>query len=71
MTSKLELDPRLDPRIKAAFAGTPVGAPRPNVCSREELLAQELSPEGLAIYAHQVAIFDSMDREDIAPRVVS
>jgi hypothetical protein len=44
MTSKLELDPRLDPRIKAFFAGMPPGAPQPNVASREELLAQELSP---------------------------
>jgi acetyl esterase len=67
MTRKLELDPRLDPRIKAAFAGVPLGAPQPDVSSREELLAQELSAEGLAVYAHQVAIFDSMDREDIAP----
>jgi acetyl esterase len=67
MTSKHDLDPRLDPRIKAAFAGVPTGAPQPNVSSREELLAQELSPQGLAIYAHQVALFDSMDREDIAP----
>jgi acetyl esterase len=67
MTSKLDLDPRLDPRIKAAFAGIPVGAPQPNVSSREELLAQELSPQGLAIYAQQVALFDRMDREDVAP----
>jgi acetyl esterase/lipase len=67
MTSKLDSDPRLDPRIKAAFAGTPVGAPQPNVSSREELLAQELSPQGLAIYAQQVALFDRMDREDVAP----
>jgi len=67
MTSKLELDPRLDPRIKAFFAGIPTGSPQANVASREELLAQELSPQGLAIYAHQVALFDSMDREDIAP----
>ena len=67
MTSKLELDPRLDPRIKAAFVGVPTGTPQPDVSSREELLAQELSAEGLAVYARQVAIFDSMDREDIAP----
>lgn len=67
MTSKLERDPRLDPRIKAAFVGVPTGEPQPDVSSREELLAQELSAEGLAVYAHQVAIFDSMDREDIAP----
>ena len=67
MTTKIDLDPRLDPRIKAAFAGMPVGAPQPNVASREELLGQELSTEGRAAYARQVAIFDSMDREDIAP----
>jgi acetyl esterase len=67
MTSKLDLDPRLDPRIKAVFAGMPLGAPQANVSSREELLAQELSPQGVAIYNHQVAVFDSMDREDIAP----
>ncbi|MEH2125343.1 alpha/beta hydrolase [Nostoc sp.] len=67
MTSKLELDPRLDPRIKAFFAGIPLGAPQPNVASREELLAQELSAEGRAIYAQQVAFFDTMDCEDVAP----
>jgi len=67
MTSKLELDPRIDPRIKTAFAGVPVGAPQADVASREELLAQELSAEGKAAYARQVAVFDSMDREDVAP----
>jgi acetyl esterase len=67
MPSKLELDPRLDPRIKVFFAGMPLGAPQPNVASREELLAQELSPEGAAIYAHQVALFDTMDSEEVAP----
>ncbi len=46
MASKLELDPRVDPRIKKFFAGL-AGAPKPNVASREELLAQEHSPEGL------------------------
>jgi acetyl esterase/lipase len=66
MASKLEGDPRVDPRIRQAFAHL-VSAPKPNVTSREELLAQEHSPEGLAAYAAQVAIFDKMDREDIAP----
>jgi hypothetical protein len=41
MTSKLELDTRLDPRIKKYFAGMPLGAEKPNVSSREELLTQE------------------------------
>ena len=42
MTSKLELDTRLDPRIKAYFAGLDLGAAKPNVSSREELLAHRL-----------------------------
>jgi hypothetical protein len=67
MPSKLELDPRLDPRIKAFFAGMPLGAPQPDVASREELLAQELSTEGAAICARQVPRFDAMDSEDVAP----
>src|SRR3954468_4581773 len=65
--SKLDTDPRLDPRIKAFFAGMPLGAPQPNVASREELLAQELSSEGRAGYARQVALFDAMNSEQVAP----
>jgi CubicO group peptidase (beta-lactamase class C family)/acetyl esterase/lipase len=67
MTSRIETDPRLDPRIRAAFAGIPTGMPQPDVASREELLAQELSPEGKAAYIKQVALFDQMDSEEVAP----
>jgi acetyl esterase len=67
MTSKVELDTRLDPRIKAFFAGMDTGTPQPNVSSREELLAQESTPEAVAAYARQVALFDAMDSEKIAP----
>jgi hypothetical protein len=67
MTSKLELDPRLDPRIKAFFAGMNTGTPQPSVSSREEWLAQESTPEAVAAYARQVAAFDRMDREKVAP----
>ena len=67
MTSKLELDPRLDPRIKAYFAGLDVGGSKPNVSSREELLAQENSGEAQAALEHIGAMFDAMDSEDIAP----
>jgi acetyl esterase len=67
MTSKIETDPRLDPRIKAAFVGMNTGGAQPNVASREELLAQELSAQGKAIYARQVALFDRMDSEAVAP----
>lgn len=67
MTSKLELDPRLDPRIKAAFAGIDLGAVRPNVSSREELLAQEYTPDALAAQDRANALFNAMDSEEIAP----
>ena len=67
MTSKIEVDPRLDPRIKAAFAGVPTGTAQPSVSSREELLAQEYSPEAMAALQQQTAFFDSMDSEDLAP----
>jgi acetyl esterase len=66
MTSKLELDTRLDPRIKAYFAGLDMPV-KPVVSSREELLAQENSSESLAALAHETAPFDSMDSEEIAP----
>ncbi len=67
MTSKVELDARLDPRIRAFFAGMNTGMPQPSVSSREELLAQESTPEAVAAYARQVAFFDSMDSEKVAP----
>jgi acetyl esterase len=67
VTSKLELDPRLDPRIKAYFAGVDLGAANPNVSSREELLAQENTPEALAAQDRTNALFNAMDSEDLAP----
>jgi acetyl esterase/lipase len=65
--SKIETDTRLDPRIKKYIAGMPQGAEKPNVSSREELLAQENSPAALAALERQTALFDSMDSEEIAP----
>jgi hypothetical protein len=53
--SKVETDPRLDPRIKKFFAAMPAPAEKPNVSSREELLAQENSPAALAAPAKQTA----------------
>ena len=40
MASKLALDPRIDPRIKAVFATFELPTPT-SVASREELLAEE------------------------------
>jgi acetyl esterase/lipase len=48
--SKAETDPRLDPRIKKFCAAMPAPVEKPNVSSREELLAQENSPSaGLTV----------------------
>jgi acetyl esterase len=65
--SRVATDPRLDPRIRAKFAGIPTGIEKQSVSSREELLEQELSPEGLAFNEWQNKIFDAMDDETIAP----
>jgi acetyl esterase len=65
--SKVETDPRLDPRIKKVFASMPAPVEKPNVSSREELLAQENSPAALAALARQASFFDSMDSEEVAP----
>jgi hypothetical protein len=49
MTSKFELDPRIDPRVRAFFAGIDLGSVRPNVSSRKKLLAQEDPPAYIEI----------------------
>jgi acetyl esterase len=67
MTSKLELDPRIDPRIKAFFAGIDLGTAKPNVSSRDELLAQENTPAALAAQDFANALFNAMDSEEVAP----
>jgi hypothetical protein len=59
--------PAFDPRIKKYFAGMPRGVEKPNVSSREELLAQENSPAALTALARQTGLFDSMDSEEVAP----
>jgi acetyl esterase len=66
MASKLALDPRVDPRIKAVFAGFEL--PRPtNVASREEMLAEEGTEAATAKAAAMKAFLDTMDTEMIAP----
>jgi acetyl esterase len=67
MASRLDLDPRIDPRIKAFFAGIDLGTGKPNVSSREELLAQENTPEAVAAQDHANALFNAMDSEEVAP----
>jgi acetyl esterase len=67
MASKLLTDPRIDPRIKAIFGAMPDAPPLGNVADREELLAIEASPSGLATAAAQKAMVDMIDNETVAP----
>src|SRR6185369_11978115 len=66
MASKLALDPRVDPRIKAVFATFEL--PRPtSVASREQLLAEESTEPAAARAEGMKAFLDAMDTEVIAP----
>jgi acetyl esterase len=66
MPSKLAEDPRIDPRIKATFAGWEARALE-DVASREDLLAVENSDTGKAAAAALRAFLNTCDDESIAP----
>lgn len=64
--TKLDEDPRIDPRIKAAFGGFSQ-PPGPDVSSREEVLEQMLSAEGRAAVEMEAAFFRTTGTEEAAP----
>jgi acetyl esterase len=66
MASKLALDPRIDPRIKAVFGDFELPKPT-SVASREEILAEEGTEAAAARAAGIKAFLDAMDTEAIAP----
>src|ERR1700750_1088454 len=66
MASKLALDPRVDPRIKAVFAAFELPQPT-SVASREQLLAEEATGSAAARAEGMKAFLDAMDTEAIAP----
>lgn len=66
-SSRIMNDPRLDPRVKRFFANMPQTPEKPDVTTREELLAQENTPAALAAYQWQSKMFNSMDSEEVAP----
>ena len=66
MASKLALDPRVDPRIKAVFATFELPTPT-SVASREEILADEATESTTAKAAGMKTFLDAMDTELIAP----
>lgn len=68
MTNRILTDPRIDPRIKALFGQVPQAEPGKDVTSRDELLAEEASPEGQARAAAQQAFLKMLDNELIAPK---
>ena len=66
MASRLALDPRVDPRIKAVFATFELPTPR-SVASRAEILADETTGSATARAESMKAFLDAMDTEEIAP----
>ena len=66
MASKLALDPRIDPRIKAVFATFELPAPA-SVANREEILAEQATAPVTARAEGMKAFLDAMDTEEIAP----
>ena len=66
MTTKMEADPRIDPRLKAAMGSFPTQA-REDAESREALLAEANTPEAVAAAAAVKSSMDALDSEEIAP----
>ena len=66
MTTKMEADPRIDPRLKAAMGSFPT-QPRPDGESREALVAEANTPEARAMAETIKAGMDQIDSEEIAP----
>ena len=64
--SKLHDDPRIDPRVAAAMGSFPVSE-RPDVASRDEMMAEHEAPGAGAIRELMEAFFDAMDNEEVAP----
>jgi acetyl esterase len=64
--SKLSLDPRIDPRIKAMF-GVMDFPSQGDVASREALLAEQNTDAARAMAEGLQRMLNGLDREDIAP----
>lgn len=66
MTNDLQSDPRLDPRIKALLSMFPELKVL-DAESREEMVAEAASPEGLERMEAMAGFFDMCDSEEVAP----
>jgi acetyl esterase len=67
MPSKVALDPRIDPRIKAILGGLPDSPPATDVADRETILAEEATEQANEAAQAQDAFFQMMDNETLAP----
>ena len=65
--TKISDDPRIDPRIKAAFGMMPDSEPLADVASREEVLDLMNSPEATEQRETMLAVMQSLDIDAIAP----
>jgi len=66
VTNDLQSDPRLDPRIKALLSMFPELKVL-DAESREEMVAEAASPEGLERMEAMAGFFDMCDSEEVAP----
>jgi acetyl esterase len=64
--SKINDDPRIDPRVKAVIGAMP-SMSADNVDNRQQLLDEANTPEALAAQEQMKAMFDMVDNEDVAP----
>lgn len=65
--SRIANDPRIDPRIKAAFGAMPDAPTLGDVANRGVMLAEASTEAARQAYVAQTAMFSAMDTEDIAP----
>lgn len=64
--SRISTDPRIDPRLKAAFGAMPDAPALGDVSSREVMLAETQTEAARQAYAAQTAMFGMMDTEEVA-----
>ena len=64
--TKMNDDPRIDPRIKAVMGAMPP-LPLEDADTRQQLLDEASTPEAIARLKQMVAMFEMVDNEEVAP----
>ncbi|MEO0495005.1 MAG: alpha/beta hydrolase [Actinomycetota bacterium] len=60
-------DPRLDPRVASVLPLISAADPRPAMASREEALADSMTPEAIARRETMTAVTEAMDTDELVP----